>query len=78
MTEIVRSLESTPRVHGELAKLGISISQAAVSKYMVAIAHHRPILGRAFLIRHQHLIAEAPTANSASTRLRRTRPSLAA
>ena len=28
-----------PRVHGELAKLGISISQAAVSKYMVSPSH---------------------------------------
>ena len=28
-------LWGAPRVHGELAKLGISISQAAVSKYMV-------------------------------------------
>ena len=31
-------LWGAPRVHGELAKLGISISQAAVSKYMI---HHR-------------------------------------
>jgi hypothetical protein len=29
-----------PRVHGELVKLGISISQAAVSKYMVR--HRKP------------------------------------
>ena len=29
-----------PRVHGELTKLGISISQAAVSKYM--IRHRKP------------------------------------
>ncbi len=33
-------LWGVPRVHGELAKLGISISQAAVSKYM--IRHRRP------------------------------------
>ena len=32
-------LRGAPRVHGELAKLGISIFQAAVSKYMV---RHRP------------------------------------
>ena len=31
-------LWGAPRVHGELAKLGISISPAAVSKYMI---HHR-------------------------------------
>ena len=33
-------LWGAPRVHGELAKLGISISEAAVSKYM--IRHRRP------------------------------------
>ena len=33
-------LWGAPRVHGELAKLGISISQATVSKYM--IRHHKP------------------------------------
>jgi len=33
-------LWGAPRVHGELAKLGISISQAAVSKYM--IRRHKP------------------------------------
>ncbi len=33
-------LWGAPRVHGELAKFGISISQAAVSKYM--IRHRRP------------------------------------
>jgi transposase InsO family protein len=33
-------LWGAPRVHGELVKLGISISQAAVSKYMVR--HRKP------------------------------------
>ena len=39
--ELIRNMSranplwGAPRVHGELAKLGISISQAAVSKYMV-------------------------------------------
>ena len=33
-------LRGDPRVHGELMKLGISISQAAVSKYMVR--HRKP------------------------------------
>ncbi len=33
-------LWGAPRVHGELLKLGIEISQAAVSKYM--IRHPRP------------------------------------
>ena len=33
-------LWGAPRVHGELMKLGISISQAAVSKYLVR--HRKP------------------------------------
>jgi hypothetical protein len=33
-------LWGAPRIHGELQKLGIEISQAAVSKYMVR--HRRP------------------------------------
>ena len=35
-----QSAVGAPRVHGELTKLGISISQAAVSKYM--IRHRKP------------------------------------
>ena len=34
------SLGGAPRVHGELRKLGIDVSQAAVSKYMVR--HRKP------------------------------------
>ena len=54
--ELIRNMSranplwGAPRVHGELAKLGISISQAAVSKYMVRHRTHRPILGGAFSI----------------------------
>ena len=33
-------LWGAPRVHGELSKLGISVSQATVSKYM--IRHRKP------------------------------------
>ncbi len=34
------SLWGAPRVHGDLRKLGIDVSQAAVSKYMVR--HRKP------------------------------------
>ena len=45
-------LWGAPRVHGELAKLGISIPQAAVSKYM--IRHRKPPCqtSRSFLDNH--------------------------
>ena len=41
-------LWGAPRVHGELAKLGITVSQAAVSKYMVRHRKHRRRPGGAF------------------------------
>jgi hypothetical protein len=46
------SLWGAPRIHGELLKLGIEISQAAVSKYMVR--HRKPPSPswRAFLSNH--------------------------
>jgi hypothetical protein len=34
------SLWGAPRIHGELLKLGITVSQATVSKYMVR--HYKP------------------------------------
>jgi hypothetical protein len=36
----VRTLFGTPRIHSELLKLGVKISQASVAKYMVR--HRRP------------------------------------
>src|SRR2546426_7311296 len=51
-------LWGAPRVHGELQKLGLTVSQATVSKYMVR--HRRPPsqAWRAFLTNHaQDLIA---------------------
>ncbi len=50
-------LWGAPRIHGELLKLGIEISQAAVSKYMI----HRPRPSsptwRAFLRNHLECLA---------------------
>ena len=45
-------LWGAPRVHGELAKLGISISQAAVSKYMVRHRMPPSHTWRSFLDNH--------------------------
>ena len=45
-------LWGAPRVHGELAKLGISISQAAVSKYMVRHRTPPSHTWRSFLDNH--------------------------
>jgi transposase InsO family protein len=62
-------LWGAPRIHGELLKLGLTVSQATVSKYMVR--HRRPPsqLWRAFLKNHaKDLIAldffTVPTATS--------------
>jgi len=45
-------LWGAPRVHGELMKLGISISQAAVSKYMVRDRKPPSQASRSFLDNH--------------------------
>ncbi len=45
-------LWGAPRVHGELAKLGISISQAAVSKYMIRRRKPPSQTWRSFLDNH--------------------------
>ena len=56
--ELIRNLSranplwGAPRVHGELAKLGISISQAAVSKYMVRHRTPPSHTWRSFLDNH--------------------------
>ena len=47
---LANPLWGAPHIHGELAKLGISISQAAVSKYM--IRHRKPPSQRSFLDNH--------------------------
>jgi transposase InsO family protein len=52
-------LWGAPRIHGELLKLGIGVSQATVAKYM---AQHRPPPSqtwRTFLANHVHQIAAA-------------------
>ena len=48
-----------PRIHGELLKLGVDVSQASVAKYMVR--RHRPPsqTWRTFLTNHLHQIAAA-------------------
>ena len=56
--ELIRNMSranplwGAPRVHGELAKLGISISQAAVSKYMVRHRTPPSHTWRSFLDNH--------------------------
>ena len=55
------SLENTrwgaPRIHGELLKLGFSISQAAVSKYMVRYPSPPSQSWRTFLTNHADCLA---------------------
>jgi hypothetical protein len=50
-------LWGAPRIHGELLKLGIDVSQATVSKYM--INSHRPPsqTWRTFMRNHMHCLA---------------------
>ena len=56
--ELIRNISranplwGAPRVHGELAKLGISISQAAISKYMVRHRMPSSHTWRSFLDNH--------------------------
>ena len=52
-------LWGAPRIHGELLKLGVDVSQASVAKYMVH--RHRPPsqTWRTFLTNHLHQIAAA-------------------
>ena len=45
-------LWGAPRIHGELLKLGIEVSQATVSKYMVKPKHRPSQSWRTFLINH--------------------------
>ena len=46
-----------PRIHGELLKLGFSISQAAVSKYMVRYPWLPSLAWRTFLTNHADCLA---------------------
>jgi hypothetical protein len=51
-------LWGAPRIHGELLKLGIQISQATVAKYMVRQRKPPPQTWRTFLENHvQQLVA---------------------
>ncbi len=45
-------LWGAPRIHGELQKLGIDVSQATVSKYMVKPEHRPPQSWQTFLANH--------------------------
>ena len=57
-----------PRIHGELLKLGIDISQATVSKYMQRVNKPSSQIWLTFLNNHANCLASldfftAPTAN---------------
>jgi hypothetical protein len=45
-------LWGAPRIHGELLKLGIDVSQATVSKYMVKPEHRPSHSWQTFLTNH--------------------------
>jgi len=47
-------LWGAPRIHGELLKLGINVSQATASKYMVRQRKPPPQSRQAFLANHAH------------------------
>jgi putative transposase len=53
----VNWLWGAPRIHGELLKLGIEISQAAVSKYMIHCSRPPLPTWRAFLRNHLECLA---------------------
>ncbi len=61
--KLIRQMQSTnigwgaPRIHGELLKLGIDISQATVSKYMVRQQKPPSQTWRTFLEKHANCIA---------------------
>jgi hypothetical protein len=42
---LANPLWGAPRIHGELLKLGIELSQAAVAKYWSVTENHLPIRG---------------------------------
>src|SRR2546421_5287058 len=51
-TTLFRSLWGAPRIHGELLKLGLTVSQATVSKYMVRPRRPPSQAWRTFLKNH--------------------------
>ncbi len=50
-------LWGAPRIHGELLKLGIQVSQATVSKYMIKCPRPPSQTWRTFLQNHMHCLA---------------------
>jgi hypothetical protein len=50
-------LWGAPRIHGELLKLGFSVSQSTVSKYLSRIYRPRGQTWRTFLANHKDAIA---------------------
>ena len=50
-------LWGAPRIHGELLKLGIDVSQATVSKYMINFPRPPSQTWRTFLRNHMHCLA---------------------
>jgi hypothetical protein len=52
-------LWGAPRIHGELAKLGIDVSQATVAKYMARRQRPPSQTWRTFLANHVHQIVAA-------------------
>ena len=61
--KLIREMQSTnvgwgaPRIHGELLKLGVNISQATVSKYMVHLRKPPSQTWRTFLVNHSDCLA---------------------
>jgi hypothetical protein len=62
---LIRTMSQTnppwgaPRIHGELLKLGIEVSQASVSKYLVRPRRRPSQSWRTFLPNHVHQIVAA-------------------
>jgi hypothetical protein len=52
-------LWGAPRIHGELTKLGVDVSQATVAKYMSHRQHPPSQTWRTFLANHVHQIMAA-------------------
>ena len=71
-----RSLWGAPRIHGELQKLGIVVSQSTVANYMRQHPHASSETWRTFLTNHASQIAAAdlfvvPTVREKCPHLRR-------
>jgi hypothetical protein len=57
-------LWGAPRIHGELLKLGVDVSQAAVAKYMVGRSGPPSQTWRTFLANHLSSRSQLPTSSS--------------